>query len=191
MADIMPPGADLWKRFRERLKEAGVDGVRCVTADIMSADAIEAIGPHDVVYNSGVVYHMADPIGLIRQLHALTNDYLILGSVVVPDLIETSSGTISIKEGKALFIPGLEPRQLKILAEFFIEQKVPSFTDHASQAWMSPSGIPNYGPWWWLFTPDLLKHMIEVVGFDVLEDSVIRPNFSHGFVCRKAVARVG
>src|ERR1044071_9178743 len=59
--------------------------VRFVEGDINDPATAATIGTVDVLFCSGVVYHMPDPLWTLRQLRRACRDTLILGSAAIPD----------------------------------------------------------------------------------------------------------
>lgn len=188
MADIAPPGNKLWRDFETHLEGLGISGCNNVSADIMAPDAVERIGIHDIVHCSGVVYHMPDFIGCIRNLKALTRSHLIIVSMVVPERIETSKGTIELTGGDAIFVPGVSDLQRAILSEFFDSRgtRVHTVNGREIQGWINRDGSPRFGPWWWLFTPAFLHRALEISELRVIDEGPVVEGRSYGFRCQKS-----
>lgn len=186
MADMQPAGNEWWQKFLARAAELSVGDVRCVTVDVMSPGGPDAIGRHDVVHCSGIIYHLPDPYQLLQQLRRVANEYVILVSMVVPERIETESGTLALDGGEALFVPGLDAYQLTVVREHYRKLKVNigSFENFHAEKWVQDDGTPRFGPWWWLMTPAFLRRMLEVAGFEVIEDARVNGVLTHGYLCR-------
>ncbi len=58
--------------------------VRFVQGDLHEPATVEAIGPHDVVWCSGVLYHAPHPLLTLERLRAITIDTLILATETLP-----------------------------------------------------------------------------------------------------------
>jgi len=58
--------------------------VRFVRGDLHDAETLAAVGPHEVVWCSGVLYHAPHPLLTLQRLHALTSDVLILATETLP-----------------------------------------------------------------------------------------------------------
>jgi hypothetical protein len=50
----------------------------------ISRDDLSPIGQFDVVLFAGVLYHMADPIGTLRQVFSVTKDVAVISTHAVP-----------------------------------------------------------------------------------------------------------
>jgi hypothetical protein len=186
MVDKLAQSHRLWGAFLDRAEELSVGDVRCVTADVTDrAAAIEAIGRHDIVHCSGIVYHLPDPIGLLSTLRALATEYVILVSMVVPERLETEEGTLVLEGGTALFVPGLDADQLRIVRAHCRTAglKPRTIMEWESQVWLDENGKP-LGPWWWLFTPTVLRGMISACGLELVDDGPQGKGRSHAFLCR-------
>src|SRR5262249_28776523 len=59
--------------------------VRFVQADLDDPALPDLVGVHDVVYTSGVLYHMPNPVYSIEQLRRLCRQTLILASACYPE----------------------------------------------------------------------------------------------------------
>lgn len=58
----------------------------------------EAVGQHDVVLLSGVLYHVTDPLSIIRVVSKVVRECLI---------IETAIGLVNLKEPAMLYLPAM------------------------------------------------------------------------------------
>jgi len=188
MADIAPQDHKLWRAFEAHMADLGVSGYRKISADLMAPDAPRRIGRHDVVHCSGVIYHMPDPVGCLRNLRLIAAEHLVLVSMVVPEIIETPSGSLDLRGAGTLFIPALDDAQRRILHDHFesVGVRVHGINGPVIEEWTRRSdGSPRFGPWWWTLTPGLLREMIAISGFEVVEDAPVVAGRSHGFLCRR------
>lgn len=58
--------------------------VRFVTGDVHDIGTVAEVGPHDVVWCSGVLYHAPHPLLTLERLRALTGQTLILATETLP-----------------------------------------------------------------------------------------------------------
>ncbi len=58
--------------------------VRFVRGDLHDPATLAAVGPHEVVWCSGVLYHVPHPLLTLERLRALTTDTLILATETLP-----------------------------------------------------------------------------------------------------------
>ncbi len=79
-------GADVMGETPEFQAEHARRGsrMRFVQGDLHDPATVEAIGPHEVVWCSGVLYHAPHPILTLQRLRELTTETLILATETVP-----------------------------------------------------------------------------------------------------------
>ncbi len=58
--------------------------VRFVRGDLHDPETVRAVGPHEVVWCSGVLYHAPHPLLTLERLRALTTGTLILATETLP-----------------------------------------------------------------------------------------------------------
>jgi SAM-dependent methyltransferase len=73
------------KEFDRQLAETD-SKVEFVKADATNPTLLNEIGPFDVVWCAGLLYHVPDPLGLIENLRRICKQWLILESLVIPEL---------------------------------------------------------------------------------------------------------
>ena len=171
----------LWKDLDEKCELRGVKGHKKVFADLNQPGDI---GPWDVVYCSGVIYHMPDPVHTMLQLRSLCKRYLVLTSMIVPPRMSGPDGEVVLGEGQVVFVPAisgvtksvcaahLDALDIKIfgvnLNEPFVWHYGDTGPSRAGENSIHGSGV-NYGPWWWLFTEEFVERLLTLAGFRVLD----------------------
>ena len=115
--------------------------VRFVQGDLHDPATVAAVGPHDVVWCSGVLYHAPHPLLTLERLRELTTQTLLLAT-------ETISET-----------PGR--RDTCVVA--------PSRAEHPNAEPAEGPGA-GYGPWYWGISPSALRTMLKLSGFAVSEE---------------------
>jgi 2-polyprenyl-3-methyl-5-hydroxy-6-metoxy-1,4-benzoquinol methylase len=70
--------------FRAGNAERG-NRVRFVQANVNDGAVAETVSPHEVVFCSGVLYHVPNPILTLARLRALCADTLILDTATIPE----------------------------------------------------------------------------------------------------------
>ena len=154
MIDQQAPGSEAWARFHARCRELRVAGYRSVGGDICNDRLADEIGAFDVTHCSGVIYHVPKPIDLIRNLIAITREWLILTSMVVPERIAGRAGVLELKQGQCLLVPTLSDAQRAILREYFDGRGMTVSGINRDRPFLAPGGRFRYGPWWWIFTTE-------------------------------------
>ena len=115
--------------------------VRFVRGDVHEPATVQAIGRHDVVWCSGVLYHAPHPLLTLQRLRELTGETLLLATETVA---ETPG-----RRGTCVIAPGRE--------------------EHPNA---EPAGAAGqgYGPWYWGIAPSVLRTMLTLSGFQVVEE---------------------
>lgn len=133
--DVMAPS----DRFLAELARRG-SKVRFVRGDLHDPATATAVGLHDVVWCSGVLYHAPHPLLTLERLRALTAQTLLLATETIPET------------------PG-RPNTCVI---------APGPDDHPNA--QPPHGPDEgYGPWYWGITPSALRTMLALAGFEIVE----------------------
>jgi hypothetical protein len=138
-----------------------------VLGDATDPRTVAAVGPHDVVFCAGVLYHHPSPFDLLTALRQLCRTTLILRTSTIPEV-----------EG------------LPNAAVFF-----PMLGDSARETWnLKRLGLPHqegisnpfqaaqgYGNWIWGLSPSCLRSMLQVAGFQV--DEQWEEAFAQTLIC--------
>lgn len=142
---------DATEKFNQTKNEKK-SNVRFMRGDINSKESIKNIGKRDVVYCTGLLYHVPDPLYTLARLREICGEVLILGTAVIPELNGIQNG--------AVFYPYLNSEQSRIWD-----------TNQGGQLGITEpfDAIQGYGNWIWGFSSSCLESMVKVAGFDVLE----------------------
>ncbi len=180
MIDITPPDEELWQAFRARLDAMGIHDVECISADITASVPQR----FDIVHCSGVIYHVPNPLGLLTALREMTSEHLILSSAIAPAKIRNASGAISFKPGQTVFVPYLDRATFAVLQRHFNDQSITTAVGISSPAetWR----VDDYAPWWWLLTPSLIRQMLLVAQFEIVDEAAGWNGNAHVFLARCA-----
>ncbi len=133
--------------------------VRYVQGDLHDEIGVAELGVFDVVWCTGVIYHSPNPYQLIEHLRRLTGEHLVLGTLLIPE---------ASTPGVCLFLPGL-PRSVRDAFASSLPQKAPSLWGLTTDFDYTP-GL-GYANCWWGITRTALGSMLEVAGFETLEDN--------------------
>lgn len=127
--------------------------VRFVRGDLTDPDLAQRVGEHDVVWSSGVAYHLPNPLVGIEHLGAMTRDVLLLQSATIPEVPGLSQACV--------FIPGLDRPEARAYGRVYpgsIALETP----------FDPSA--GYANWWWAITSSALEAMVACQpDFEVVE----------------------
>jgi hypothetical protein len=136
-----------------------------VLGDINEADTLRRLGTSNVVLCSGVLYHMPDPFSLLVRLRSISDDVLILGTQLVPEIPGLRNA--------AVFYPMLEEKHRSRFKQGIGMQKA------ITGPYEPESG---YGNWFWGLTASCVESLLICTGFTIIEKHV-EPY--HGwFICR-------
>jgi len=138
--DVMAPT----ERFdAERARRLAA--MRFVQGDIHAAATIAEVGPHDVVWCSGVLYHAPHPLLTLERLRSITGQRLILATETIPERRRRPNTCVFAPE------PGIHP----------------THTEPFDPA-------RGYVNWFWAITPSALRAMLRAAGFAVEEEHLRR-----------------
>jgi len=125
--------------------------VRFVRGDLHDPATVADVGPHEVVWCSGVLYHAPNPVLTLQRLRELTTELLILQTMTLPELPGVSQGLV--------FYPGVRnPRQYARWGE-----------DAARSLRLPEPGEDPYAPWWWGISRSALTAMLRAARFEPVE----------------------
>jgi SAM-dependent methyltransferase len=145
--DLMPPSAEF-----ERRNAAHGDRVRFVHGDINDRAVTDAVGRVAVVFCSGVLYHVPDPLFTLAQLRRVCSETLILVSAVIGEARAPQS---------AVFLPFLSERERRAIAYRARQLRIGLDTPFAPD--------DGYANWYWAFSPSCVAAMVRAARFRVSE----------------------
>jgi hypothetical protein len=161
--DVMVPTEEFERELARRGSE-----VRFVRADITQRESLAAVGTHEVVWCSGVVYHQPNPLTAVEHLAAICSDVLLVQSATIPEVP-------GLPQACVLF-PGLGPADRAPYARVFPDA-IGLGTDFDPDA--------TVANWWWGITPSALRGMVSAqAGFSV--ERVVRGAFGTVVIARRA-----
>ena len=132
--------------------------VTYLQADLHEPESIELIGPHDVVWCTGVLYHTPHPYLQFEHLRRLTKERLFLGTHVIPE--------IPGFPGASIFYPLLDDSAREAYASAYRRDQLRAAV---AQPFSFEPGW-EYANWWWGITPSALRAMMAVAGFEIIEE---------------------
>ena len=132
--------------------------VRYVQGDLHDTAFAEQVGPHDVVWCTGVLYHTPNPVHQLTQLREITRELLFLGTHTIPEVPGV--------EQACLFYPYLSDASRHALAR-------PHFRAEGYWGIGTPFDerpMMGYANFWWGITPSALQAMLRAARFEVVEE---------------------
>jgi hypothetical protein len=148
--DVFGPTPEFEQTRRERGSR-----VRFVLGDATDPRTIAAVGPHDVVFCAGVLYHHPSPFDLLAALRQVCRGTLILRTSTIPEVDGLPNA--------AVFFPMLDAASRGVwnLARLGLPHQ-----EGISNAFQPEQG---YGNWFWGLSPSCLRSMLQAAGFHVDE----------------------
>jgi hypothetical protein len=169
MADIQALGGPWWQKFEAHCAERGIDGYDELQVDICAPDAPGRLGRFDFVHCAGVMYHVADLFRFVGNLVAVTDKYLLLSSVVMPDVVNGPSGSLSFGPDNAYLTPLLSEENKRIVVGYLDGKEMRA--DGVNQpAEFIKDGQPRTAPWWWLFSGAFMSGVVRLYGLEVVAE---------------------
>lgn len=179
MIDTMPAASEWWEKFLVHAEQKGVprSAIGTRVADLERENfAAAAGGTYDYVNCSGVLYHVPNPMNVLRNLSRIANRFLSVSTQIIPEHIEAPFGSIRVPPAQALFIPSLTPEQKAVLKHFYdghnykvthINRDGPPFVEDNKF---------NYGPSFWLPTVEMVKAWMRMFGWDIIDSRPLSPH---------------
>lgn len=144
--DVMEPSPEFMAERERRGSE-----VRFVHGDLHEPATVAEVGPHEVVWCSGVLYHAPNPVLTLQRLRELTTELLILQTMTLPELPGVKQGVV--------FYPGVADRGL-----------YERWGDEATRGLRMPQpGEDPFAPWWWGISHSALHAMLRAARFELVE----------------------
>lgn len=138
--------------FQERI--AAGSQVRFVRGDLHDSDVAAQVGPHDVVWCWGLLYHSPHPMLILERLRTITRELLILGTETMPQVPGLSQACV--------FFPELSDSNRRLHAAARRGRPALGLTSPFDPG-------QRYGNWWWGISSSALAAMLRAAGFRVLE----------------------
>lgn len=147
--------------------------VRFVRGDIHDPATIESIGPHDVVWCSGVLYHCPNPMHTIECLRAITRKKLVLITASVPEVPGVRNAGV--------FFPGLSESERHAYDRAYnAASNIPAARLGLTTPFDPAEG---FGNWFWGLSPSAIEAMLGACGFSIEETK------TNGFHTRVVASR--
>ena len=155
---VLFDGMDPTDAFHARHRDAG-SGVVYVQGDLHDPVDVGRLGTFDVVWCAGIVYHSPNPYLQLNHLRVLTDQWLLLGSEVIPEVAGI--------ENACVFHPGRSRASERAFARAYGE-RAPTYPGMTHAFDETP--LQGYANMWWGLSPSALHSMLRYSGFDVREE---------------------
>jgi hypothetical protein len=148
-------GHQVFTDFPRKAKERG-STIRFVQGDIEDPITIREIGPHDIVWSIGVIYHSPNPVRQLLNLREITREYLYLGTHTIPEIPGFPQACLYypyIDRPTADALSSWQPRRDGLIG------LGTEFDDRP---------MMGYANFWWGITPSALEAMLRSARFEVV-----------------------
>jgi len=140
--------------------EAEGSRIRVVQGDLEDPVSVERLGPHDVVWCTGVVYHTPNPVRQLMLLRTVTRELLYLGTHTIPEVPGLRHACVyyphlDAGDRRAYAAPHWEPER-----EGMVGLGTP-FDD---------APMHGHANFWWGISPSALRAMLRTARFEVVEE---------------------
>ena len=83
--DLIAAGHPEWGWFEQKKAERD-SKVRYVQGDLEDPESVRRLGPHDIVYYSGVLYHTPNPFQQLAHLRQVTRELALIATITIPEV---------------------------------------------------------------------------------------------------------
>jgi hypothetical protein len=178
MIDIRPSDYLEWEIFRKICADKKITNYQEIASiDINDQNLLNKIGSYDLVNCTGIFYHLPSPLLAFDNLAKVVNQYLIINTVTVPEKIENQFGQLNFSGSLAMFLPGINEQERKILREHYqrkfgwsIDDVAPPIYNqkNAMMPWRE-NGEFSCWPYWWLFTDEAFYALVKLMNFEIID----------------------
>jgi hypothetical protein len=129
--------------------------VRFVQGDVHDEATAREVGPHDVVWCTGVLYHAPHPVLTLERLRSITGEVLILATETIPEVPGLAQACV--------FLPGLDEGQRRAHAGARPGVRAAGLSEPFDRS-------QTYGAWWWGLSRSAVRGMLGAAGFEVAHE---------------------
>jgi SAM-dependent methyltransferase len=130
------------------------DKLRFHQGDINRLDTVRAIGTFDLVFCSGVLYHVPNPLLTLARLRSVCRELMVLGTSIIPEL--------NMPQG-AIYYPHLSPEARRVLTY----RTPPEYQKTGLDTEYRPDW--DYSNYFWGLSPSAVEALLQSAGFTVVE----------------------
>lgn len=178
IADLEGPDHHLWTHFERNINpEISLKIDRKYRLNVDHEDGMREFGEWDMVHSTGIMYHVPNPMHTLKNYRMITRKELIINTVIIPDRVTNSKGTLTFRPSTCLFMPALAGDDREILREHYqlkfgwdINKVSPQINDvDNAMPYLQSSGDYSYYPYWWLFTKQSFEAALELLQMKVVD----------------------
>ncbi|WP_422001451.1 hypothetical protein [Reyranella sp.] len=182
MADIMPTTYFEWDLFRQKCALLGLPAFREVgDLDIRSRESLTRLGQVDVVYSTGILYHLASPPDALWALRAIVGEHLITNTITFPGKVTNEFGTVALPDCGVVFLPAMTEAERRVIGKHYqdrfgahpgwkdIDHMSPR-PDHREAPQYVEDGELSCGPNWFFYSDNAFRALLRVCRFEILDE---------------------
>lgn len=182
MADINPTTHREWQSFRDKCAAAGMPPVRELgEIDVTSAESLGRIGKTDVVYSTGILYHLPSPPNALWSLRSIVGEYLITNTINFPNEVSNEFGTVRLPDCGVLFLPAMTETERNVLRKHYhdkfgwrsgwknIDHMAPASGDRQGIQYIK-HGRLNFEPNWFYYSFHAFRSLVRLCGFEIVDE---------------------
>jgi hypothetical protein len=141
---------------------------------------------YDIVFSSGVLYHLPAPLTYLARLRRITGEYCILTSSTAPTRFAVDDRELTLPSASAIFIPALEGAEKDLVVEWYRRRGRDNVAEPEEQRG-GYRNLANYRPNWFMPTVAALRAMAVCAGFTIVDESPVEAeDLSHCLLLRPA-----
>jgi hypothetical protein len=182
MADLHPTTHFEWDVFRRKCASLGMPAFEEFGGiDITSPESLKRIGKVDVVYSTGILYHLPSPPDALWSLRSIVGEYLITNTINFPNEVTNEFGTIRLPDCGVLFLPAMTDVERKVIGRHYRDRFGwrPGWKDidHMAPEPGNPEK-PNYvqdgrlsfQPNWFYYSDHAFRTLLHLCGFTIVDE---------------------
>lgn len=178
IADLEGEDHHLWKHFKSEINDHNKNKIHYkYNLNVDDTSSMKDFGQWDMVHSTGIMYHVPNPMHTLKNYKIITRKELIINTVIVPELISNSRGSINFGSCSALFMPSLCGNEREIMREHYRSKfgwdlnNVSPLSDSKDNImpYLSNGGEYSYYPYWWLFTEKSFQAALELLQMKVVD----------------------
>lgn len=161
IGDILRLRNPHWAKMEAHLEAAGITEYGKHQIDIMKFGKVKPhVDKFNFVHCSGIMYHVVDVFEFVANLLSMTDEYLLVGSVVVPETVIGHDG--------AHCAAASTPAQTERVSDWLKDARLMARGVSKAAAYTEDLRPVN-GPWWWVFTSGFMLRVMQSFDVDIIE----------------------
>jgi hypothetical protein len=149
-------------------REAKGSKVRFVQGDLEDPESMKAVGPHDIVWCTGVLYHTPNPVRQLIQLREITRELLYLGTYTIPEIPGFPNACV--------YYPYLGDAEREVYATGYFWSEATRKGALGISTPFDETPMRGHSNCWWGISRSALRAMLRTARFEMVEERSIFPS---------------